>query len=233
MNRNLPLVAALIALAGCGSDPKPSAVFPTEPWQASGFEDPDYLLAPGDTVEVVVHSAPELSRELIVAPDGRLRMPLASPIIASAHSIPEVEAALRESLSVELKDPDLDIIPIAFASQNIFVGGEVAQPGMHALPGQIDPLQAILMSGGFTRDARKREVILMRRLPGGDVRTVVLDLKQGIENPDYAAWLPLRRFDIVYVPRTKISEQNQFMEQYVRNALPVQFSLYYDLRGAR
>ncbi|MCA8903164.1 MAG: polysaccharide export protein [Hyphomonas sp.] len=231
MSRRL-IPALLIAfLAACGSQPKPSDAFPTEFWQAALPDDDTYLLAPGDKVEVIVHSAPELSRELVVAPDGRLRMPLAEPVTAIAHSPSEVARALETSLSAELRDPDLDVVPLEFASQSIFVGGEVGNPGMLDLPGQIDPLQAVIMAGGFTRDAKQKDVILMRRLPGGEVRTVVLDLKGGVMDPAAATWLPLRRFDVVYVPRTRISEQNQFVQQYIRNALPVEFSLFYDLRN--
>ena len=43
----------------------------------------------------------------------------------------------------------------------------------------------------------------------------------------------LQRYDVVYVPRSRISQVNLFMQQYVRDALPVQFSFYYDLRGDR
>ena len=44
---------------------------------------------------------------------------------------------------------------------------------------------------------------------------------------------PLQRYDVVYVPRSRISQVNLFMQQYVRDALPVQFSFYYDLNGDR
>lgn len=225
---------ALIGLvAACTVAPKPSAEFPSERWQhADGYDDP-YLLAPGDKLEVVVHTAPELSRTLVVAPDGIVQMPLSPPVVAIAHTPQEVAAALSQGLSSELIDPDLDVIPLEFASQNIFVGGEVLSAGMMELPGQIDPLQAIIMAGGFTQNAKREQVVVMRRLPGGEVRSIVVDLKSGVMDPELAAWFPLRRFDVVYVPRTWIAEQNQFVQQFIRGALPVEFSLYYDLQGPR
>lgn len=230
---NIARLALLALVAACASTPTPSAEFPSERWQhADGYDDP-YLLAPGDKLEVVVHTAPELSRTLIVAPDGVIQMPLSPPVVAIAHTPQEVAAALSQGLSTELIDPDLDVVPIEFASQNIFVGGEVFDAGMMELPGQIDPLQAIIMAGGFTPNAKREQVIVMRRLPGGDVRSIVVDLKSGILDPELAAWFPLRRFDVVYVPKTRIAEQNQFVQQFIRGALPVEFSLYYDLQGQR
>ncbi len=231
MTRVLFLALATACLAACGSPPKSSADFPLTGWDAGTTGDAYYLLAPGDTLEVIVHSAPELSRSLTVAPDGRIRLPLAPAIMVTARTPDEVAADLMTALSGELIDPDLDIVVTGFASQQIFVGGEVSQQGIFDLPGQIDPLQAVIMAGGFTRDARKREVVLMRRLPGGEVRTALIDLSRGIGDPALASWLPLRRFDVVYVPRSRISEQNQFVQQYIRDALPVQFSLFYDVSG--
>jgi len=180
---------------------------------------------------VVVHTAPELSRELIVAPDGRIRMPLAGSVMAMALTPDELADVLRGALASELVDPDLDVVTTGFASQKVFVGGEVREPGMFDLPGQIDPYQAIVMAGGLTRDAEPKEVILIRRLPAGEVRSARIDIRSGLRDAAYSSWLPLRRFDVIYVPRTRISEQNQFVQQYIRNALPIQFSLYYDVSG--
>ncbi len=231
MIRLLLLALASAFLTTCGTSPRSSTDFPLSNWSAGTAQDAYYLLAPGDTIDVVIHSAPELSRSLTVAPDGRIRLPLAPSLMVMARTPEEVAADLMTALSDELIDPDLDIVVTGFASQQIFVGGEVNQQGLFDLPGQIDPLQAIIMAGGFTRDARKREVILMRRLPGGEVKTAIVDLSSGLKDPALASWLPLRRFDVVYAPRSRISEQNQFVQQFIRDALPVQFSLFYDVSG--
>lgn len=224
---------AVFGLASCASAPVASSTDLTpEAWALGDLADAPYLLAPGDKIEVIVHTAPELSRELVVAPDGRIRMPLAEPLMVMARTPDEVAAALRDALSSELRDPDLDVVATEFASQKVFVGGEVREPGMFDLPGQIDPFQAIVMAGGLTRDAKAKDVLLIRRLPGGEVTSRLVDVRAGLRDPALATWLPLRRFDVVYVPRTGISEQNQFVQQYVRDALPVQFSLFYDVSGS-
>ncbi len=231
--RSALLVAIALVVSACGSTPEPSQEFPAQSWRLENGHDERYLLAPGDTLEIIVHNAPELSREVVIAPDGRIRMPLSGPVTASARTVDEVRLALMQSLSDQLKSPDLDIIATEFASQRIFVGGEVANPGMFDLPGQIDPLQAIIMAGGFTDRARTKQVVLMRRMPGGDIRTAVFDMKTGIYDAEFAQWLPLRRFDVVYVPPSRIANQNRFIQQYIRQALPIEFSLFYDLRGGQ
>ncbi|MBI1399526.1 MAG: polysaccharide export protein [Hyphomonas sp.] len=229
---SLIAVLATIGLVACSSAPAATSTdFAADAWATSALADAPYLLAPGDKLEVIVHTAPELSRELVVAPDGRIRMPLAEPLMAMARTPDEVAADLRESLASELRDPDLDVVATEFASQKVFVGGEVREPGMFDLPGQIDPYQAIVMAGGLTRDAKAKDVLLIRRLPGGEVSSTLVDVSAGLRDPKLANWLPLRRFDVIYVPRTGISKQNQFVQQYVRDALPIPFSLYYDVSG--
>lgn len=226
------LILPLAALCACQSvDPAPTEYFPVADWRHEDGADPAYLLAPGDTVQLVFHTAPELNREVRVAPDGSVALPYVGSLRASARTAGELRAALLEAYSSELKDPDIDVIPAGFESQRIFVGGEVRNPGMMELPGQIDPLQAIIMAGGLTEGAKPTQVAVLRRMPGGQVMSAVFDVRKGINDPRYADFTPLRRFDVVYVPRSAIAEENLFMQQWFRNALPIEFSLYYDISG--
>lgn len=233
MKRFLVPILAFTCIAACSSRFGPVSHGQQIVWQDGLALEAPYLLAPGDTIDVVVHTAPELSRSLVVAPDGRIRLPLAPSILATARSTDEVAADLKQALAEELIDPDLDVIATGFASQQVFVGGEVTRPGLFDLPGRIDALQAVIMAGGFTRDARPSEVLLMRRMPGGDISTTLIDLGGDLRDPSLAGWLPLQRFDIVYVPRSRIAQQNRFVQQYVRDALPLQFLLFYDVSGGR
>ena len=232
MRKSVCLLAAAAILTGCRSpELQQSRVFPTVDWQHLDGRDDRYLLAPGDELEIIVHTAPELNRTVTVGPDGRLRLPFTGPVSVMGRNIETTKIALRTALASELKDPDLDVLLTGTSSQQIFVGGEVGSPGMFELPGMIDPLQAIIMAGGLTTEARPKEVVLIRRMPGGGVKTAVFDVKSGIFDPRLAEWTPLRRFDVVYVPRSRIADQNLFVQQYIRNALPIDFSLFYDVAG--
>lgn len=232
-------LAAMLALGGCAVDPQPSADFPQGDWPLYAHADwndlqpdPYYRIGPGDVLELTVYSAPELSREMVrVGPDGRIRLPLIGPIMAAARTPEDLEAAVRSAYMTELRDPNIDLLVTSYTSQQIFVGGEVMDAGLIDLPGQIDPLQAIIMAGGITDRANRSEALILRRLPGGELRTAVVDLRAGLSDPNLADWGPLQRFDVVWVPRSAIANQNLFIQQYVRDALPIQFSLVYDLAG--
>lgn len=232
MNRLLCLALISISLSACQtSEPVQSEIFPEQDWRHEDGADAVYLLAPGDQLEVIVHTAPELTRTVTIGPDGRFRMPYTPPVTAAARSVDEVRDAVMAAMATELKNPDIDILLAGTASQQVFVGGEVTNPGLFDLPGQIDPLQAIIMAGGVTDSGRPRHVVLMRRMPGGEVKSVAFDIKDGIYDPQLASWTPLRRFDVVYVTRKPIADQNLFVRQYIRDALPIDFSIFYDIAG--
>ncbi|MEO1189854.1 MAG: polysaccharide biosynthesis/export family protein [Pseudomonadota bacterium] len=233
MSRLLYLALLPFVIAACQSSaPVESAVFPQKEWRHEDGADAFYLLAPGDELDIIVHTAPELNRTVTIGPDGRFRMPYSGPILAAARTVDEVREGVQFAMARELNDPDIDILLVGTASQRVFVGGEVTNPGLFEMPGLIDPLQAIILAGGVTNEGRANTVVLMRRMPGGDVRSAVIDLKAGIYDPSLADWGPLRRFDVVFVTRKPIANQNLFVRQYIRDALPIDFSLFYDIAGS-
>ena len=232
MHLHLIALLTVFIMAACQAQtPYSSRHFPEMEWRYEDAKDADYLLAPGDTMEVIVHNQPELTRTVTVAPDGTIRIPYSGSIQVSARTLEETRQVLTRALAMELRNPRLDVLLVGTPSQQIFVGGEVRTPGMITLPGLIDPLQAVIMAGGITDAGRAQSVVLMRRMPGGAVKSIVFDLKSGIYDPRFAEWTPLRRFDVVYVTRKPIVDQNLFVQQYVRNALPIDFSLFYDVSG--
>ena len=223
---------SLALVSGCASKRVTSPDFPQTQWQSYSGNDAPYVLWTGDTLNVDVATAPELSRQaLLIGPDGRISMPLIGAVQAAGRSSEQVRASLMSAFSSQLRDPRLTVSTTAYGSQRVFVGGQVTAPGIVDLPGQIGPLQAIIMAGGFTPEADTKQVLLMRRIPGGEVKSAIYNIKDGILDPAAANWGPLQRFDVVYVSRTWIAKENLFVQQYVRNALPVDFSLFFDVTG--
>jgi len=191
--------------------------------------EPQYKLYPGDQIDMVVQSAPELSRTLTIAPDGRISIPMGGTIMAAGRTIPWLEQSIRAELAKQLVDPTTAITNRSFAAQNIYVGGQVSQQGTYALSGPIGSLEAIIMAGGFLPSAKTREVAILRRAPNGGLMMRVIDHKRGLNNVrSYADNMQLRRGDIIFVPRNSLSEVGIFVQQ-IRTAIPVDIGLSYNL----
>lgn len=221
-------------LAACSTNPTAEQLPPTGPRFERFVPDrSSYQLTPGDQLEITVHGAPEMSRSVTIGPDGRITMPLVPPIMVADLTINQARQAVMQGMAIALVDPRLDVSVSGYGPQQIFVGGEVGQPGILEIPGQIDALQAIIMAGGFTDRSSRNQVIMLRREPRGEVQSYSFDVQTGIYNPELARFGPLQKFDVIYVPKSRIAQHNLFLRQFVFEGLPVNFSLYYDLGDSR
>lgn len=215
----IPALLAACASAQQGTPPPP------DPAALAEISAAPFLLAPGDRIEVIVRTAPELSRQLVIAPDGRIRLPYTGEITATGLSSAELSRALSAELASELIDPGVDIIALELAPHGVFVTGEVRTPSLVDLPAPIGLHQAIERAGGRTRLAAPQAALLIRRLPGGEIRTLPLDLApaQGA-----ALDLPLRRFDIVLIPPAKPGSPDLAAWEALIPSLPPSFRQYFE-----
>ncbi|ACL95979.1 polysaccharide export protein [Caulobacter vibrioides] len=204
--------------------PRPTATFSNIGYADWSEAEPDYRFYPGDEIEMTVPSAPELNKTATVQPDGRITVPLVQPVMAADRTIGELQASLSQAYAGTLLRPQVQISVKATAPLKVFVGGEVGNPGVFDMAGDGDALRAIIQAGGFKTTAKRNQVVIIRRGPDGRAMMRTADLLRGLTSPGGADLVPLRRFDIVYVPRSGAAETGLFMQQYFRDLLPVSFS---------
>ncbi|WP_454760662.1 polysaccharide biosynthesis/export family protein [Caulobacter segnis] len=204
--------------------PRPSANFSNIGYADWSEEEPSYRFYPGDEVEVTVPSAPELSKTTIVQPDGRISLPLAQPVMAADRTIDELQGSISQAYAGTLLRPQVQVAVKSTQPLKVFVGGEVKNPGVFDMAGDSDALRAVIQAGGFTNGAKRNQVVIIRRGTDGRAMMRTADLLAGITRPGGTDLVPLRRFDVVYVPRSGVSEAGLFMQQYFRDLLPISFS---------
>ena len=239
LDRRLFLFAAAAALTGCAGDNGarlPVAgrggqdsqrvtrgAFPDIAFADWTDAEPEYVLYPGDEIEVATPTAPELTRTLKVGPDGRIALPLIGQIMAADRTLAEVEQVASQAYAAELVRPVVEVTLKQAGPLKVWVAGEVRTPGVYDMAGDIDAYQAVVMAGDFLPTAKPQEAALIRRGPGGRRMMRVVDLR-----PRRGEVVALRRGDIVYVPRSNLGELANFFSQ-IRNALPIGFS--YSING--
>ncbi len=223
--------AALLAssAAGCAS----GQATPSNRVQRSEFDDiafadwteeePEYLLYPGDEIEVAMPTATELTRTIRVGPDGRIALPLIGQAMAADRTLSELEYELSSAYASQLVRPVVEVTLKTAGPMKVWVAGEVRTPGVYDMPGDIDAYQAIVQAGDFLPSARSQQVALIRRGPGGVRMMRVVDLR-----PRRGEVVALRRGDILFVPRTTLGELANFFTQ-VKAALPIGFN--YSING--
>lgn len=224
--------AAMVAssVAGCASGPSAPRSVRVQQGDFNDIafadwtdDEPEYLLYPGDEIEVATPTATELTRTLRVGPDGRIALPLIGQAMAADRTLSELEYELSSAYASQLVRPVVEVTLKTAGPMKVWVDGEVRTPGVYDMNGDIDAYQAVIQAGGFLPSARPQQVALIRRGPGSVRMMRVVDLRQR-----RGEVIALRRGDILYVPRSTLGELANFFTQ-VKAALPVGFN--YSING--
>jgi len=153
----------------------PQAQSPTVVPQAQPATTLDnYILSPNDIVLVKVFEEPDLDSQHRISQDGTINFPLIGVVQISGRTVAQAAATLRDRLlKGYLRNPQVRVNVIEYASRRITVLGQVQRPGSYVLPSEerVDLLQAIAMAGGFTRLADEGKVLVRRNVNG--VETII------------------------------------------------------------
>ena len=228
--------AALLAAAGCaghGRDTAPEAAWGQPRFAAWQETDPEYRFYPGDSIEVTVHSAPELSRTVPIGPDGRVSLPLLPNIMVAARTDHEIANVIADAYARDvLVSPIVEVRRGELAAQNIIVGGEVNSPGLIEMSGPVGALEAVMLAGGFRDTAARGDVVVLRRSPGGELMMRTVNLRDALRGRSGADGIQIRRHDIIFVPRSTVAEINVFVDQYVTGIIPLDQAFSYAIADA-
>ena len=161
--------------------------------------DPGYRLGPEDIMMVSVWKDEQLTREVVVRPDGMFSFPLVGDIQAEDRTVEDIRGDLVKRLTKYIPNPNVSVAVTKVVSYKVYVVGRVNKPGEYLIGHYTDVLQALSLAGGLTPFAAENDIKVMRRARGeqyaipfryGDVRKG-RDLEQNII---------LRRGDVVMVP---------------------------------
>jgi polysaccharide biosynthesis/export protein len=128
----------------------------------------EFLLGPEDVLEVNVWRNQDLSRLVVVRPDGMISMPLIGDVQASGLTANQLAARIADRLREFKENPSVSVSVKEVNSYNIYVLGEVSKPGKYQVKSHTSILQAIALAGGFTLFASKNKLQVVRNSANGD-----------------------------------------------------------------
>lgn len=196
------IVAVLLAGLAWG---RGAAQEPADGAEASPTTDQDYVIGPGDTLNITVWRHPDLDTKTTVRPDGRISFPLVGDIRAVNVPMTELRDKIMLGLRPVIKDPRVTVNISGFDSKKISVLGEVLRPGVYAFDGRMSLLEAISQAGGYDRDsAYLNSVTVFRRWNGRKPQSLQVNLREVVDDGRLEKDIQLRPGDIVFVPRKKI-----------------------------
>ena len=123
----------------------------------------DYLLQPGDVLNVSVWKEPDLLQTVIVRPDGKFSFPLTGDIMAAGRSVEAVRGDLIQAIESFIPEPVVTVQLQQIVGNRIYVLGKVQRPGMFLMTQDMDVMQALAEAGGTITFADEDSVSILRR----------------------------------------------------------------------
>lgn len=193
-------LSALQLVAGCANTTH-SMVPEAEKWVEQDF---DYLIGPGDTVEIFVWGNPELTTSAPVRPDGKITTRLVEDIPASGRSPTQMARDIEVAYSKYVKDVVASVSVKGFVgipSQQVRIVGEASEPKSVPFKKHMSLLDLMISVGGLTEFAAGNKTVLIR---GGreDQRMYTLRVEDLIKDGDITANVALMPGDIVIIPES-------------------------------
>lgn len=190
------IVFPILSLGGCKTYP---ALTPDEKHLAH-----DYLIGPGDNVDIIVWRNPEVSMTVPVRPDGKITTPLVEDLAASGKTSTQLARDIEEALSKYIQQPVVTVVVTQFVgpySEQIRVIGEAARPQALPYREEMTLMDVLIAVGGITEFAAGNKARIIRSVDGKQQQFSVR-LNDLIRDGDISANVPMRQGDVLVIPES-------------------------------
>jgi polysaccharide export outer membrane protein len=156
----------------------------------------DYIVGPGDTLNIQLYGNEPATYELTVGRDGRVNFPKLGPIMVSGMSFDQARSAIKQHVDQQLIGSQVSVTMGDLRSIRVFVLGEARKPGSYTVSGLSTMTNALFVSGGVKKIGSLRNIELKRngKLIG------VLDLYSLLLHGDTSGDQHLLPGDVIFIP---------------------------------
>ncbi len=195
--KHLALICPLLILAACSDSDQPDVVLQGQGPSAI------YKVGPLDQLEIFIWRMPELSRSVIVRPDGRISVPLIDDLVATGKTPTELARDIEVQLKKYVQDPTVTVIVGGFHGpfdQQVRIVGEATDPQGIPYEANMTLLDVMIAVHGLTKFAagNRAEII---RIVDGKQTTVPVRIDDLIKDGDISANAPVQPGDILLIPQ--------------------------------
>ncbi|CAI4163580.1 Polysaccharide export protein precursor [Alteromonas macleodii] len=191
----------IIGLNGCSN----TGVLPeatTRPSLTTDVNNYQYLIGPGDRLNIFVWRNPELSTQVVVRPDGKVTTSLVEDLDVAGRTPTMLAREIEEALSTYVNSPRVTVSVNNFSgplSEQVRVIGEAAQPRAVNYSEHMTLLDLMISVGGLTNFADGNGAKLIRVI-NGEKRVFELSVDDLIRDGDITKNVDMLPGDIVIIP---------------------------------
>jgi polysaccharide export outer membrane protein len=159
----------------------------------------DYVIGLGDVLDVFVWRNDQLSRTVVVRPDGRISLPLIQDVQAQGLTVVQLKEEITRRFNEHINHPKITIVVSQINSYRVSVLGRVQRPGVYPITGDTTLVEAISAAGGFTEWANKRKITVITH-QGEEEKKITVNYKKIASGKDPSQNIILKRGDTIIVP---------------------------------
>ena len=195
-------VLAGAVLMGCSTGP---SLPPASNISAAASSTPasEYIIGPGDVLDIFVWHNTDLTRQMPVRPDGRISMPLIGDMTAVGKTPVQLAGELQVKLKPFVNDPLVTVIPTSFVglfTRQIRVVGEAIQPRAIPFRSNMTVLDVMIEVGGLTKYADGDRAVLVRATSGKQ-QSYQVHLDSLVRDGNVSQNVDMQPGDILIIPQ--------------------------------
>lgn len=193
------VLAAMLSavVAGCGGLRYP----PVSSEERLVPPDYEYIVGPGDTMEIFVWGNEELTTTGIVRPDGKVTTRLVEDLVASGKTSTQLARDIEAAYADYVRQPVVSVIVNGFQgipTQQVRVVGEATNPSGVPYRQYMTLLDLMIDVGGLTEFAAGNKSVLVR-IENGRQQSYGLRLDDLLKKGDISANMAMMPGDIVII----------------------------------
>lgn len=119
---------------------------------------PDYVLGPGDGIEINLWGGVSQRIARIVDREGKVVLPEAGPVVVAGLTLQQAQNMIRDALVPQFRNAQVDISITKLRTVRVYVVGDVQRPGAYDISSLSTPLNALCAAGGPTAFGSLRTV---------------------------------------------------------------------------
>jgi len=166
----------------------------------------NYLLGPGDSVQVFVWRNPEVSGSFPIRPDGKMTMNLIEDMQASGKTPTQLARDIEKALSKYIQEPIATVIVsggIGPYNQQIRVLGEATDPQAMGYREGMSLVDVMIAAGGLTDFADGNKAYISRIIKADGERVQLgVRLEDLLRDGDSTANAEVRPGDVLVIPES-------------------------------
>ncbi len=171
-----------------------------------------YVIGVDDILYIQLYGDPSMTGHWEVREDGNIKYPLLGEVKSAGYTLSEFNDSLTEKLKKYYQDPQVTVTVGTYGSCKVFVLGQVARPGVYYYKREASVLEILLLAGGALDSGKKSSVVVIRQLESTP-QIMRVNIDKVIDEGLVALNIPVRPHDIVFVPKTFITNLNDFLNK--------------------